>query len=366
MKNASKSLLCVSILTAISACEQAAVPEPPLRPVKSLLISAADYSVRKRVFSGTTQASQEVDLSFRVKGTVVELPISVGSKVEAGVLLAALDDETYRVELAQAKADLAQATASRRSAEADYQRIRQLYANDNASRTELDESLASAEASRADVDALSQALRRAELDLSYTRLRADAECSVASVDVELNENVNAGALVAKLNCGRIWEVVIDVPESQIGAFEPGMEGEVSLASVKGVKYPAAVSEIGVASVGNASFPVTLVLEAFPETIRSNLAAEAELSLTDRSSNAPVGAASIMVPAAAVSQDELGTFVYLVEPTEDAMIASLRRQDVSVGVLTEFGLEIVAGLTTGDVVLTAGHANARDGMHVRQP
>ncbi|MEM6544496.1 MAG: biotin/lipoyl-binding protein, partial [Pseudomonadota bacterium] len=94
---------------------------------------SADASSRLRTFSGSAQTAQEVKLSFRVAGTVIAVPISVGDRVSAGSLVARLDTETYRVALEESKADVAQANASRRSDEAEYQRVRQLYAADNAS-----------------------------------------------------------------------------------------------------------------------------------------------------------------------------------------------------------------------------------------
>lgn len=353
-------ILALGLAMCVAGCEQAPITEERLRPIKSLLVESGDRSTRNRTFTGTTQTAQEIDLSFRVDGTVATVGVVVGSRVIPGTLIATLDDETYRVEVQQAKADLAQARASLRSAEAEYQRVRQLYANDNASRTELDEALAESEAGRADFDARAQALRRSELDLTYTSLIADADCSVATVDIDLNENVAAGSTIATLNCGNNWEVVIDVPESQIAAFEVGLEGSVRFASIPDRQFPATVTEVGIASGGNSSFPVTLTFDQIPSVIRSNLAADVTLLLTDPGATA----IEIVIPPAAVSQDQSGTFVYLVEAGEEPDVAVLARQTVSVGKLTEYGLEILSGISEGDTILLAGHANARDGMRVR--
>ncbi|MEM1143412.1 MAG: efflux RND transporter periplasmic adaptor subunit [Pseudomonadota bacterium] len=340
------------------ACEEKVELVERLRPVVTFPVELSDGSTRRRSFSGSAQIAQQVNLSFRVQGTVVAVPVSVGERVTGDTLVAALDKERYRVALEEAKADLAQANASRRSSEAEYQRVRQLYAADNASRTELDEALASAEASKADFSARSQALRRAELDLSYTELRADADCSVAFVDVDVNENVQSGAVVARLNCGDTWEVVIDVPESQIAYFENGLSATVRFSSIDG-SYSANVSEVGVASDGNSSFPVTLRLLDVPQAIRANLAADVDVLLRSAGSDLSI----IVVPPMSVSQDQNGTFVYLVRPSEEPGVAVLERRSVDVGKLNELGLEITDGLQDGDTILLAGHANARPGMRV---
>ncbi|MEM6485158.1 MAG: efflux RND transporter periplasmic adaptor subunit [Pseudomonadota bacterium] len=355
------ALFGVLLVLLSTGCEEEDAIVERLRPVKAMTVLSADTSTRTRSFSGTAQTAQEVRLSFRVNGTVVDVAVAVGNRVSSGSLIAALDDEPYRVAIEEARADLAQANASRRSSEAEYQRVRQLYTADNASRTELDEALASAEASRADYEARAQALRRAELDLSYTQLTADRDCSVARVTVEVNENVSSGTEIVRLNCGDTWEVLIDVPESQISAFANDMDASVRFPSIQGRQFRAVVSEVGVASAGNTSFPVTLRLIETPEAIRSNLAAEVSVLL--RESEAANEA--IVVPASAVSQDQNGTFVYLLERSQEPDVAVLRRHAVSVAEITKRGIEIAEGLEDGQSILVAGHSNARDGMRVLQ-
>ncbi|MEM1402154.1 MAG: efflux RND transporter periplasmic adaptor subunit [Pseudomonadota bacterium] len=354
-----RAIPAVLALSAVAGCEEEREISERLRPIKSMTVLSADASRRTRTFSGSAQTAQELKLSFRVDGTVVAVPVSVGERVSLGALVAALDDEPYRVALEEARADLAQANASRRSSEAEYQRVRQLYAADNASRTELDEALGSAEASKADYEARAQALRRAELDVSYTQLKADRDCSIARVAVEVNENLQSGVEVARLNCGDAWEVIIDVPESQIAAFEDDLEASVRFPSIKGREFLARVSEVGVASAGNTSFPVTLRLIDAPDSIRSNLAAEVYVALNDGGATSE----AIVIPVSAVSQDGSGTFVYLVVDAANPGESLLQRQSVAVGQITERGIAVSSGLESGQTILIAGHANARDGMRV---
>jgi len=351
----------VATMVLLCACQQETEIVERLRPVKSMEVTQNIASSRERTFTGSVETAQEIKMSFRVEGTVIELPVSVGERLSKGDLIAALDEEPYRVALEEARADLAQTNASRRSAEAEYQRVRQLYASDNASRTELDEALADSEASRADYNARAQALRRAELNLSYTRLTSEGECSVAVVDVEVNENISTGLEVVRLSCGDNWEVVIDVPESQIGLFQNNLEAAVRFPSIRESQFRAVVSEVGVTSAGNTSFPVTLRIVDPPTTIRSNLAAEVTIALPLESGPPD----HIWLPVAAVSQDQNGTFVYIVDASDEPGVALLRRESVQVGGISEDGIEIVSGVAVGQQILLAGHANARDGMRVLQ-
>ncbi|MEM6793071.1 MAG: efflux RND transporter periplasmic adaptor subunit [Acidobacteriota bacterium] len=356
-----------AILAFLGGCgEEPPPPEPALRPVKSVLVESGSASIRDRVFSGAAQSAEEAALSFKVSGTVARIPVSVGEALEPGALIAALDRELFEVELQQALADEARTKATRRSAEAEYQRVRLLFTNDNASRNELDTALATAESAKASYDAAVQTVRLARLNLSYTRLTVDERCSLAELQAEVSENVSAGQTVARVNCGESWEVVLAVPESLIASFEDGMAGVARFPSVPGESFEGVVSEVGVGTGGARTFPVTLSLVAVPQDIRSNLAAEVTFQFPGRTGSGQAESESVYVPAAAALQDELGTFVFVVEPSEEPGAAVLTRRAVEVGKISELGLEVLSGLAPGERIVTAGQINARDGMLVREP
>ncbi len=332
-----------------------------LRPVKHIVVSSGSAAIRDRVFSGTAHSSSEANLSFNVNGTVKRVVVKVGDTVKRGDLIAEIDSETYRIEVEQAQAALAQANASRRNTEAEYQRVRQLYTNDNASQNELDTALANAESSKASYNADSHGLRLALLNLDYTKLNADGNCTIANLNIEPNENITSGTTVAEVNCGAGWEVEIGVPESLISAFHDGITGSVQFTAIRGESFSGAVTEIGTATGGNSTFPVTLLMNDFPAIIRSGLAAEVTFQFGAQSTDGD----NFYLGPSVVGQDETGTFVFVIEPSEELGAAVLRRRAVEVGGISELGLEIKSGLNNGDKVVTAGQTMARDGLLVRK-
>ncbi len=79
----------------LHACDSAAPPdEPRLRPVRYVTVSG-ESGARDRSFSGTSKATRESRLSFKVSGTVTEVPVQVGQRLAAGELIARLDPATY-------------------------------------------------------------------------------------------------------------------------------------------------------------------------------------------------------------------------------------------------------------------------------
>ena len=350
----------LALLISIAGCENETQEAPErLRPVKSIVVHAGTNALRDRMFTGTAKAAQASRISFNVSGTVKQLPVSIGDTLAAGQLIAALDPATYDVEVQRAQASLAQANAEGRNVEAEYQRVRQLFANSNASRNDLDSALSRTESAKANVKAISQSLRLAKLNRSYTHLTADKECSIASLDIELNENVTAGTQVAIINCGNKWEVEIAVAESLIAAFKPEMLGVVRFNAITNHAFTGAVSEVGITGGSSTTYPVTLTLNEQHSAFRSGLAADVTFAFAGTTSDET----TMFLPPAAVGQDEQGAFVYVLESSESPDISVTKRRGVVVGALSSSGLAITAGLNDGDRVVTAGITAARDGLHV---
>ena len=107
-------------LATIVACgEDVAPQEEQLRPVRYFMVDA-DSGTRLRSFSGLSKSSTESRISFKVPGTVTDVPVQIGQRLEAGDVIAELDRATYDLQAQQAQASLVQAQAAARSAESAY------------------------------------------------------------------------------------------------------------------------------------------------------------------------------------------------------------------------------------------------------
>ena len=81
----------ICMMLALAACGDAVdTVDERLRPVRFMTISDVDVD-RDRSFSGTSKSSRESRLSFKVSGTIVELPVQIGQRLNAGDLIAALE-----------------------------------------------------------------------------------------------------------------------------------------------------------------------------------------------------------------------------------------------------------------------------------
>jgi RND family efflux transporter MFP subunit len=260
-------------LSMLQACAESEEPEAVFRPVR-YQVAYSTGGNRIRSFSGTARAGVESRISFKVPGTVRRIPVQVGDSVGAGQLIAELDDEDYRLQVQRAEAGLSQARAQARNAEADYARARQLYENANLSRSELDAARTASESAASSVNAYERELELARLQLSYTRLTAPVAGAVASVSVEVNENVQTGQVVILLTSGSNLEVAVGVPGVLIRDVVVGAEVTATFDALPDREFSGVVTEVGVSATGaGLTFPVTVRLAESGGNIRPGMACE---------------------------------------------------------------------------------------------
>lgn len=348
-------------LLCLAACApEEVVTETPLRPVRFEAVESTG-GAQVRDFSGTARAGEESRLSFRVPGTLEELAVSVGDEVSSGAIIARLDTGDYELQVQQAQANASQARAQARNADANYQRIRQLYENQGASRSDLENARAQRDSANASSYAAQQQVNLARSQVEYCTLEAPTDGIVADVGVERNENVNAGQLVVLLasnNTDVQPEVEVGVPEIVIGNVTQGDEVEIRFDAVDGQIYAGVVTEVGVQPGQFAStFPVTIRLTNPDAAVRPGMAAQVSFTLGDDEEM------RMWVPPHAVGQD--GTpFVFVLERNGETGV--VRQRPVEIGVIDGRGLEVTSGLEEGELLVTAGLPFLVDGMEVRAP
>lgn len=341
--------------------DQAVTQQEQLRPVRYVLVEGGDIA-NKHTMSGISQAGQEARLSFKVGGTVNRLNAKVGDQLKAGQVIASLDRALYELEVQKAHAVLAQAEAGARNAKASYSRTRALYENRNASRNDFDATRAASDSARAQVKSAKKTLEISRLNLSYTRLKATSACLVSAVNAEVNENIHAGQDIVKVTCGNEAEVLINVAESMIAHLKKGMKADVRFSAFAQDSFTGEVSEVGIASESGTTFAVTVRLQQRPIDFRSGLAAD--VSFQFQQAKRVGGKPVFMLPALSVNQDDEGSFVFVVEGSAEVGVGVIRRRGVSIGLLTQQGIEVYEGLVAGEKVVTAGVSVIHDGFRVK--
>jgi RND family efflux transporter MFP subunit len=355
-----RTLAAMAALVAILGCEDELEEPEVIRPVRYVVVEGHDTATQ-RTFSGVAKAGQESRLSFQVSGQVLEVPINVGDTVKKGQTIARMDPADYALQLQNAQASAAQSRAQERNAKATYERTRALYENQNASRQDLDADRTAYESGRAGLEAAHQQIKLRQRQLGYTHLKAPETGTIATVDIEVNEYVQAGELVATLLAGDQIEVSVSVPASVIRSVEKGAEAKARFNSLGGKTLAGVVTEVGVSSVGGATtFPVTVRLTEGQDQVRAGMSADVTFVFAS-AKDVPKYA----LPISAVGEDREGRFVYKLQSEGDGL-GTVHRSPVEVGEILSDGIEILDGVTPGDLVVTAGVSRIYDGLQVRVP
>jgi membrane fusion protein (multidrug efflux system) len=121
---------------------------------------------------GSTLGTKDVPIRARVEGFLETMEFTEGTFVEEGDLLYTIDPQPFKAKLVEAQSKLAAAQTQLAKAEADLARIKPLAEIKAVSEQDLDGAVASEAAARASVQASEAAVELAEIELSYTRLKA--------------------------------------------------------------------------------------------------------------------------------------------------------------------------------------------------
>ena len=165
-------LLSLSAALVVAACsEPAAAPIPPPTEVGVVDVEPRSLSLDLE-YPAQLRGVREVEVRARVSGILLERRYDEGARVAAGDLLFRIDPDPFRARVARARADVGVQQANLSQAQRERDRIVPLYEQKLASLRDRDTALAGLESAEAAMAAVQAALRTAELELSYTEVRA--------------------------------------------------------------------------------------------------------------------------------------------------------------------------------------------------
>ena len=192
----------------------------------------AEEIVRTIVVNGKTAPARIVELSAETDGRVEFIGAERGANVARGGTIVKLDERDRSARLAQAKATVKQR-------EVEYEGRVKLQSESYVSEAQLQEAIAQLEAAKTE-------LRRAELDLEYMVLRAPFDGALQSRVVEIGDFLKSGDPIATFVDNRTIIVAANVSEFDARHVEVGESAEARLATgeqIRGtIRYVAPVAD----------------------------------------------------------------------------------------------------------------------------
>lgn len=290
-------------------------------------------------YEGTAnlEAEREATVVARTSGVLVELQAEAGDVVNRGDVLARLDDDRHRLEVAQARAQL-------NRLESDYKRMQELHAKELVSSDQFEQV-------RSDYESQQATFEMMQLELSYTEIKAPIGGVVSERMVKEGNWIQDQQPLFEIADFRSLEAVLDVPERELSLLSPGFPVTVTTNALPGRDFEGEVKRISpVVNPDTGTFDVTVGVPNEDGTLKPGLFVRARI-VYDTRQGVP------LIPRTALLTEDGEDSVFVVEDGQ------ARKQELVIGYDDGQSVEVKSGLQEGQEVVTLGQSSLRDGAPV---
>jgi RND family efflux transporter MFP subunit len=337
--------------------------------------------------SGYVVARRQATVASKITARMVELDIEEGDHVEAGQIIAKLDDTNIRAALNEAgaqldfaKASLAETQVNLTNAQRDYDRQQKLLQGHFVSQAAVDNSQTTLDALRAqlatqhsNVEVVSRAMTMAQKNMDDTIVRAPFSGIVtvkAAQPGEMVSPVSAGGGFTRTGIGTIvdmdsLEIQVDVNENFINRVQPKQQVTARLNAYPDWQIPGhVIAVIPTADRSKGTVTVRIALDQkdariLPEMgVRVSFLEEAPQNTGGGGPGGAPGAAGVTLPKSAVQESGATGAVYVLHDD------TVERRAVRLGASGGESITVLSGLTAGERVASGDLSRLKDGSKVR--
>jgi len=286
--------------------------------------------------SGNIEGSTTVKLGFMVAGKVNYVSNEEGENISKGQLIASLDPTNYSI--AKGLADVqVNNTAD------EFNRLKILHDRGSLSEGDFSKITFTLQQAR-----LQQQLQ--QKNLSDTRLYAPISGVLLKRQAEVGEIINVGMPLFIIADIKKVKVLAYVPEGELHEVKIGQAANVRISSLDKV-FAGKVIEMGsAADATSRAFTIKIEIENPGLLIRPGMIAEASIATNNKKQ-------AILLPAECIQQDLSNqSFVFVADEGQNKVF----KRRVSLGHMIDNKIEVVSGLSDGEVVVTSGQKKLSDG------
>ncbi|HVT32489.1 MAG TPA: efflux RND transporter periplasmic adaptor subunit [Rhodanobacteraceae bacterium] len=330
--------------------------------------------------TGYVTARREATVSAQITGTLTKVMIEEGEHVEAGQVLALLEDTAQKAALAQAQAqqraaqaELGQFGAQLAQSRRDLKRAQDLVGRKLVSeqavetaQTQVDMQVAQVESQRKQVDLAAAGVEGAKVQLDYCTIRAPFTGVIIAKAAQVGEIVSpfsAGGGFTRTGIGTIvdmdsLEIEVDVNESYINRVVAGQKIEAVLDAYPDWKIPGhVIAIIPTADRSKATVKVRVAMDTKDARIVPDMGVRVSfLEEAPKDGAAPPAPKGVLVPSSGIVERDGGSIVFVIDGDR------ARRRGVTPG--QQVGeLRLVEGLAAGTRIVRAPPKEMSDGSRV---
>ncbi|QDK46751.1 HlyD family secretion protein [Bdellovibrio sp. ZAP7] len=182
-------------------------------------------------------------LSSKVPGIVVEVLVQDNDPVKEGQVLARIDSQDYKNNVKQAEADLDGVKAKLHDAEANYKRMADLLRQNVVSRAQYDNAEATFREISKKVQAIQAQVSTAQLNASYTEIKAPSDGRIARKSVEPGMVIPPGQPLFGFVADSSRWVIANFKETEITNIEKGKYVKVEVDALPGQEFHGEVDSL---------------------------------------------------------------------------------------------------------------------------
>lgn len=328
-------------------------------------VAIIDYQPSKS-YIGRIEAVEDTNITAQVSGYLEARHFDEGQMVEKGQLLYSIEPSSFEAQVASAKAALAQAKAALKKAELDHQRGKNLLPRGSISQSEFDALTATLLGARAELEAANAQLKLAEVNLSYTQIRAPFSGRISDSKVSTGDllSPSSGILTTLVSLDPVHTSFSVSERERLNLGMDGIKGDGSADSsgvevqleLENGEYFEHLGQLDFLGNRINTQTGTIAMRALVPNPDQKLLPGQHIKVNLRDKDAKD---VIVIPRRAVQTDLEGDFAMVMTEGNVA-----ERRNVELGPQVEQGIIIKEGLNKGDTVITQGLQRVRNGVEVR--
>jgi len=303
--------------------------------------------------SGKIKATNQITLSTRTSGYVDRIYVKVGDKVAKGKLLLSINNADLQAKRAQVNANITQAKAAYHIAEKDYNRFKNLFADNSASQKEMDDMTANFEMAKARLEAANQMKNEINAQFKYVNITAPFSGVVTSKFIEEGDLANPGMPLIAVEAPSLFEVSLSVPETDISQIKSGMKVDVLVKSINQT-IKGEVTEVSTSAVNTGGqYLIKVTLEKTDANILSGMYTTVKFPNKRKSATN-----SVLIPQEVIVKNGQLKGVYTVSSTNTAILRWLR-----LGKTYGDQVEVLSGLNSEEEYIVSAEGKLYNGVKV---
>ncbi len=304
--------------------------------------------------SGKIQAVNSAELSTRMMGQVSKIYINVGDKVKKGQLLVSINNTDLQAKRAQVNAGITEAKAAYANAEKDYERFKNLFAENSASQKEMDDMTTRFEMAKARLEAANQMKNEINAQFDYANITAPFAGVITGKFTEVGDMANPGMPLLALESPGVFEVVAMVPESEISKIKSDATVEVLIKSL-GTSVKGKLKEVSASAKNTGGqYLVKAAVDKTDVKLLSGMFTTVQIPISTKS-DAP---SLVLIPRSAIVTSGGLKGVYTISDQNRALLRWLR-----LGKIYGDQIEVLSGLNAGEQYIVSAEGKLYNGAKI---